>query len=326
MNQPKVSIIIPVYNTEDYVQDALSSIMNQSLKEIQIIVINDGSTDTSLQKVCTLAEQDTRIQVFSQSNKGLSEARNAGLSQSLGQYVYFMDSDDLLEKDTLLSCYEKCEKEHLDFVFFDAESFSDDGQHLDPYYDYTRAKLVEDRIYQGTEILRILLDKGVYKASVCLNLINRDFLHSIDLKFYPGIIHEDELFTGLQYISAKRVGCIPKAFFKRRVRVNSIMTSTYSFRHINGYLCAVSQIREHAKQQHDRTVSETSRELIRYILNPSVYNAHVLSLPERMKVIGICLQKSYFKYLTLKNSIVLLFPFTIAVKSVFKKALFQRKA
>jgi len=326
MNQPKVSVIIPVYNTEDYVQDALLSIMEQSLEEIQIIVINDGSTDNSLQMVSRLAEQDSRIEVFSQPNKGLSEARNAGLDHSFGKYVYFMDSDDLLEKDTLLICYEKCEKEQLDFVFFDAESFSDDGQQLDSFYDYIRAKFVEDRIYEGTEILRILLDKGIYKASVCFNLINRNFLNSIDLKFYPGIIHEDELFTGLQYISAKRVGCIPKAFFKRRVRVNSIMTSTYSFRHINGYLCAVSGLNEHAKQQRDRTVSKTTRELIRYILNPSVYNAHVLSLPERMKVFKICLRNSYLKYLTLKNSIVLLFPFTIAVKSVFKKALFQRKA
>lgn len=94
----KVSVVIPVYNTEKYVREAVESIMNQTLRELEIIIINDGSTDNSLQVVEELAAADSRIQVYSQTNQGLSMARNAGITHAHGRYIYFMDSDDLLEK------------------------------------------------------------------------------------------------------------------------------------------------------------------------------------------------------------------------------------
>ena len=97
--------------------------MNQTLRELEIIIINDGSTDNSLQVVEELAAADSRIQVYSQTNQGLSMARNAGITHAHGRYIYFMDSDDLLEKDAMELCYNKCEEKELDFVFFDAQSF-----------------------------------------------------------------------------------------------------------------------------------------------------------------------------------------------------------
>ena len=93
---PKVSVIIPVYNTEKYVRQAVESIRQQTLKDIEIIIVNDGSTDGSMTILEELAAQDERIKLFSQENQGLSVTRNVGLSHSTGEYVYFMDSDDLL--------------------------------------------------------------------------------------------------------------------------------------------------------------------------------------------------------------------------------------
>ena len=112
----KVSVVIPVYNTEKYVREAVESIMNQTLRELEIIIINDGFTDNSLQVVEELAAADSRIQVYSQSNQGLSMARNAGIAHAHGRYIYFMDSDDLLEKDAMELCYSKCEEKELDKI------------------------------------------------------------------------------------------------------------------------------------------------------------------------------------------------------------------
>ena len=100
-NKIKVSIIIPVYNTEKYIRQTVESIMSQTLKELEIIIINDGSTDESLKIVEKLALQDNRIQTYSQANQGVSVARNEGIARAQGEYIYFMDSDDLLDTDAL---------------------------------------------------------------------------------------------------------------------------------------------------------------------------------------------------------------------------------
>ncbi|MGV8090338.1 MAG: glycosyltransferase [Mangrovibacterium sp.] len=316
MENPKISVIIPVYNTEEYVKDTILSMINQTLKEIEVIIINDGSTDNSLQIIEKFAELDNRIQVYSQKNQGQTVARNFGLSKATGQYIYFMDSDDLLDQDALFRCYKKCEKEQLDFVFFDAEVFGDD-QWTSSFFDYHRSKYVEDHIYEGKDILSFLLNKGIYRSPVWLYLVRMDFLKKIGLTFYP-VRHEDELFTGILYIEAKRVGYIPEIYFKRRLRANSVMTSSFSYTDINAYLIIVSQLIAHAKHEKTKDIHDVTRKLIRYILDPSIYNASQLSLSERTNVLGICLRRLYFKFVRLKSILVLLFPFMIPLKGYFK--------
>ena len=99
--QPKVSVIIPIYNTALYLSEALDSICNQTLKEIEIILVNDGSTDNSLEIIREYSLRDNRITYFSQPNQGQGVARNLGLSHAVGKYIYFMDSDDILSIETL---------------------------------------------------------------------------------------------------------------------------------------------------------------------------------------------------------------------------------
>ena len=94
MDKNLVSVIIPVYNTEEFVEEAVRSIMNQTLQEIEIIVINDGSTDGSLSIIERLAKEDKRIRTYTQQNQGLSATRNKGNEYAQGKYIYFMDSDD----------------------------------------------------------------------------------------------------------------------------------------------------------------------------------------------------------------------------------------
>ena len=102
---PKVSIIIPIYNTAPFLRQTLDSICNQSLKELDIILINDGSTDESPNIIEEYVRKDNRIKHLTQPNQGQSVARNNGLQLAKGKYIYFMDSDDILDTDALKKCY-----------------------------------------------------------------------------------------------------------------------------------------------------------------------------------------------------------------------------
>ena len=102
MNNITVSVIIPVYNTEKYLEECLKSVINQTLKVIEIICIDDGSTDNSPDILKEYSEKDGRIRIYSQTNKGQGAARNRGIDLAKGEYVYFIDSDDFMEINFLL--------------------------------------------------------------------------------------------------------------------------------------------------------------------------------------------------------------------------------
>ncbi|MFT0202650.1 glycosyltransferase [Bacteroides thetaiotaomicron] len=248
----KVSVVIPVYNTEKYVREAVESIMNQTLRELEIIIINDGSTDNSLQVVEELAAADSRIQVYSQANQGGSVARNAGIARAYGKYIYFMDSDDLLEKETIDLCYRKCEEEQLDFVFFDAETFIDGNVENAPALSYKHTGKLEDKVYTGIEAFKIQLDNNEFTPSPCLSFIRCSFLKEHHILFYPGIIHEDQLFTVTLYLQAERTGRIHHSFFHRRLRENSIMTCDFSLKNLKGYLTVTREIVKFKQQTSEK--------------------------------------------------------------------------
>lgn len=279
MSCPLISVIIPLYNTEAYIGEALRSVTCQTLREIEIIVINDGSTDASAHIVEALATDDPRVQLYTQVNAGQATARNRGLQYAQGEFIYFMDSDDLIEADTLLCCYEKCVAENLDFVFFDAICFGDAGANR-PWFDYHRAADFEDKSYTGITLLKQMLSNRSYRCSVCLNLIRRTFIKQLGLQFKAGIIHEDELFTALLYLEAERVGRIDREFFHRRLRGFSTMTSSFSTRNVTGYLTVLEELRHYAKRQ-NTTKKQLVKDLTAYILNPTLRNAWQLPWQQR---------------------------------------------
>lgn len=118
MKQPKISIIIPVYNGEKYLKRCLDSILNQTLKALQIIVVDDGSSDKSLDLVKTYQKKDTRIEVISQMNQGVSKARNTGIAHAIAPYVMFIDVDDWIDEQNCEVAYNTIEKEQVDIVFW----------------------------------------------------------------------------------------------------------------------------------------------------------------------------------------------------------------
>ena len=112
----KISIIVPVYNVEKYVKKCIKSLMSQTLKDIEIIVVDDGSTDNSMSIVEELAKDDERIKIFHKEHGGLSDARNYGLKKAKGKYIAFLDSDDYVKADLYQKMYEKAKKEKSDMV------------------------------------------------------------------------------------------------------------------------------------------------------------------------------------------------------------------
>lgn len=303
---PKVSVIIPVYNTQAYVRQAVESILQQTLPELEVIVINDGSTDGSEEILQELARQDERVQVYAQANQGQSVARNTGIKHATGRFLYFMDSDDLLEADALELCYEKGETEQLDFVFFDATIFTESNTPTPPVMNYNRQTcIVENRVYTGQELMQIQLEHGKYTPSPCLNLIRRSFLADKEVLFYPGIIHEDQLFNALLYLQARRGMYLCRSFFKRRFRAGSTMTRRYSWQNMEGYLTVTRELLGFGITQ--PALTQTTIDLaLRQMLNAAVWQAHALPLGQKLKLFCICLSR-YQKYISPRTLAVLLF-------------------
>lgn len=257
----KVSIVVPVYNVEKYLKESLDSAVNQSLKDIEIIAINDGSTDNSGKILEEYEKKYSNFKVINQENKGLSGARNTGISECKGEYIYFLDSDDYIDLDAMKYCYNEAKKDNLDILTFDAEIFLD-GQSSVGEIDkeeFYRDKLMESKIMIGEEFYVYSNRKGAYRAPVWLNFYKRKFIEKNNLNFYEGIVHEDEIHTSKSFVFANKVKYIPKRFFFRRVRSNSIMTKEIDESRIKGnYTIA----KETYKLSKSKNLSEKTKEVL----------------------------------------------------------------
>lgn len=311
MENIKVSVVIPVYNTEEYVAETLNSIMNQSLDELEIIVINDGSTDNSLDVIKSIATKDNRIKVYSQPNKGLSETRNSGIKKARGEFIYFMDSDDLLDSRTLSDCFEKCKTDNLDFVFFDAEPFG--MKNIEININYRRTHKLKDGVYSGIEALNILLNKKGYLASACLNFINLAYLKRIQLYFYPDLLHEDELFTFILFLKASRVGFLPSSYFKRRFREGSITTRKFSRANLQGYFGVARQLIIFKKGTHNIQAQNLINYRLREMFYGILYNTRSMKFADRNYVLMTCIQ-TFIKYIRIRDLFLAYFPLSRLLK------------
>ena len=250
---PLVSIIVPIYNVEQYLPACLDSLVNQTLRDIEIICVNDGSPDNSADIVRKYMQADSRIKLIEQENRGLSGARNAGLKVAKGEYVYFMDSDDWLEHDAMDVCYQKAIRGNVDVVLFDALSFVDGVEKCSEEIqnDYDRSKRLQSYANQAMpakQLFKQMVQTGAMRASAWLNFICRDLLVKNGLNFEDGLIHEDELFTPQLYALANTMMYIPRIFFHRRVRPGSIMTTRKVEQEVETYDFIIKQLWDVAKQ------------------------------------------------------------------------------
>ncbi|GAB1800839.1 glycosyltransferase [Priestia megaterium] len=224
MESPLVSVIIPIYNVEKYISECIESILRQTYKNIEIIAINDGSTDNSLDIVKKYAVDNPHIKVLSQQNSGLSITRNKGINYSNGKYIYFLDSDDYILPDTLKNLIGLMEKNDLDLIQFGGKPFIDniDMQLNSNFYD-VQAFFQKNKIYKKTDFLQDVI-KG-FRSQPCLYIVKKELIVNNNLQFMPNVLHEDELFTLEIVLNTKSAMYDPNLYYQRRYRENSIMTS-----------------------------------------------------------------------------------------------------
>lgn len=223
-----ISIVIPVYNVEKYLAECVDSVLGQTYQDYEIILVDDGATDSSGAMCDEYAQKDARIRVIHQPNGGLSAARNAGLSAASGEYIYFLDSDDYIEPTTLVDLVSVAAQEQADVVFFDGYVFFDECEEDDTVSRYVRKEAYATQ--NGRDILPQLLKNEEYRTAVPLMLFRTNYLTDHALTFREGIIHEDELFTFLVYNADGRVAHCHKQLYARRIRPASIMTSSGALR------------------------------------------------------------------------------------------------
>lgn len=225
----KVTVIVPIYNVKPYIKECLDSLERQTLNGIEVIMVNDGSTDGSEVIAAEYTDRYSYFSLINRENGGLSAARNTGLEYAKGKYVYFLDGDDYLADSALEELYLKAEKENLDQIRFSGYTFKDGTN------DFEWARGADNSgflyigsypdIYSGTEIFQRMIDNGDYYPSCTMIFNRRSIIEDNDLKFFEGILHEDELFNYQITNSCKRVSVINRPFYYRRIRPGSIVTS-----------------------------------------------------------------------------------------------------
>ncbi|MDR2600769.1 MAG: glycosyltransferase [Oscillospiraceae bacterium] len=241
-----VSVIIPVYNTEKYLRECLDSIVNQTLHDIEIICINDGSTDDSLVILNEYAANDNRFVVISQENRGQGAARNKGIRAAKGKYIYFIDSDDMLKPNALEKTYNYSVENNLDIVSFDSEII------YDKELQYENNRRISDNYYirafdysavdNGPNMFTAMMVNDEYRCSPCMLLISTDYIKKCHISFCEGVFHEDDLFTFLCIMQADRVSHLKETFYIRRIRSGSTTTGEGNIQKLRGYLIAYRDI------------------------------------------------------------------------------------
>ena len=218
-NFPLISVIIPVYNVEKYLEKCLDSVVSQTLKDIEIICVNDGSTDSSLSILKTYSEKDNRIQIISRTNKGLGATRNDGIWSAKGEYLFFLDSDDWIDETCLEKLYNKAKADQAELCIYGCIPYDDEKRQCitSKYYTtdiYQRCTSTPCNYKQITDCI-------FTRFEAVLKLWKRDFFIDNKLFFSEGVWFEDVISHVKGMILAKRITFVNECLYFYRQRKGS---------------------------------------------------------------------------------------------------------
>lgn len=256
-SRPLISVIIPVYNGEKYLKEAIMSVTNQDCKDLEIIIVNDGSSDNSLKIAEALASEDSRIRVISKENGGVSVARNVGIDAAKGEYISFLDADDLWDKKffSLETVTFIKDNETSDIFGFNSDCFDTDFNILDTYRVY-------DWVINGGK------DKAVdtfYWIHFSSFLYKLDFLNKYNIRFPQGVKYsEDEYFRATCLYYSELVTCKDIIIFNYRYSPDSVTrgkgdNKEYARQKLNAYCLLKSFLYERYKEEgRDQKIHSTA--------------------------------------------------------------------
>lgn len=276
-----ISIILPVYNAERYIKKCLLSIQNQTYRNLEIIIINDGSEDNSIQICQEIAKDDSRISIHSQSNGGLSSARNYGLKLATGDYVYFLDSDDYI----IPTCIEKLLSVLKKYPFADIIQGGVTGW---AQHDIYNKKHLPDYSCNRKWIKKTMLHRKPIPFTAWNKLVKLDLIHKHQLYFLEDIRYEDIVwnYDMAKYISSIAF-CFDKTYIYNSDNPDSIMHSGFDSR---SWLIIIN----HLIQNTDSFCKRAQHQLILHFLRRTYRKSTIQYKPENMKLFQSMAQKCTF--------------------------------
>lgn len=219
----KVSIVVPIYNVEMYLEKCIESLINQTYDNIEIILVDDGSTDNSHNICKNYAQKDNRIKLIHKENGGLSDARNVGIENATGKYITFVDSDDWLSYDYCEIMVKHMNEENVDIVMAKLVSVYNDD------YVFVHKSNYNKNVYTNLEALEKFED--TVNVVAVAKLYKKELFNN--LRYKVGKIHEDEFMFHKIFFEAKNVLALDSALYAYRQRENSITTAKYSLKRLD---------------------------------------------------------------------------------------------
>ena len=219
----KISVVIPVYNVEKYIKECVDSVLGQTYKNIEVILVDDGATDSCPQICDSYARNDERVKVIHKENGGLSDARNFGIDASTGDYIIFIDSDDYWDSDTAVEhIVDIIDKEHKDVVLFFFKYFYEDeqgGRIVEYNKNFENITINgKSKAEQMTDIIK----NHIYLSASVTKAIKRDLFIDNDLYFVKGVLSEDIDWSARLMFYAKSFSLLNESFYIYRQRSTSI--------------------------------------------------------------------------------------------------------
>ena len=220
------SIVIPVYNVKEYLAACVESVLSQTFTEYEVLLIDDGSTDGSGEICDELCKTSDRIRVIHQKNGGLSEARNTGIRNAKGDYLFFLDSDDFLSTPTALEeLAAPLQKTNPDLLLYSTTEYAEDGKTI--LFSHGNPPISEQTLYQAEDVLDALYEAGdIWVTMAQTKLLRREFCLQKGLFFQSGIYHEDDEWISRVLAANPTLSVSSSAVYGYRHRPNSIVTTT----------------------------------------------------------------------------------------------------
>lgn len=237
-NEILLTIVLPIYNVENYLRQAMESILkSKNVNDIEIILVDDGSTDSSGRIADEYICRANYVRVFHKVNGGLSDARNYGFFRASGNYVMFMDSDDILDTEFFDDAIEKLRIFDVDAILWDASLVNGRGEKINDKKKeayFTHSGVEKNEVLSGSTLIEQQLeDHNDFVTTVWLGAYKREFIINNSLLFEKGILHEDELWTPKMLLLANKILYIPNRVYQYRIREDSIMTGNVKNRSKN---------------------------------------------------------------------------------------------
>ncbi len=269
----KVSVVIPVYNVEPYLPACLDSVLTQTLPEIEVLCVDDASTDGSAAVLAAYEEKDARIRaVYLMENRGQGYCRNTGIEAAKGEYLYLLDSDDMITPEALAELYAAAKAEDLDGIFFDSKVLfeTEELRRKHKSYPAVRKGIYPDKVMKGPELFESFMKQNEWTCYIQRQFWKMAFIRENEIRFPVRHEHEDEIFPFYAVLLAERVRYLRKTYFIRRYRYDSVMTAPVLPKNFYGYFrCFLemnSFVRRHgiSSEGTDRNMARIYERMVRY--------------------------------------------------------------